>query len=118
MESINSISPSTTVATRQAKSEQSQSHPAVQHVEQAGKTVSEQESKVSEEQLKKAVEHANQQLSGEGIGFTYEKRLNQLFVQIKDKATGAVVKEVPPKAVIDHKVAMKEMVGILLDRQV
>ncbi|OIO70465.1 MAG: hypothetical protein COW19_00145 [Zetaproteobacteria bacterium CG12_big_fil_rev_8_21_14_0_65_55_1124] len=120
MESISSIPPSVAipaVATRQAKSGQSEPHPVVKSVEKAVKPESKQDPVVSEEQLKKALEHVNQQVATEGVGFTYEKRLNQLFVQIKDKATGAVVKEIPPKAVIDQKVAMKEMVGILLDRQ-
>jgi len=121
MESINSISPPATmapVATRPVRSEQGQSRPIVQAVEKAVLPEAKQEAAISEEQLQKALEHANSSFSSEGIGFTYERRLNQLIVQIKDKATGAVVKEVPPQTVIDAKVAMKEMVGILLDRQV
>jgi len=120
MEAITSIPPSAAMsgaATTQVKPEQSQAKPVVQNVEKAGKPEASQESPVSKEHLKMALEQLNKQFSSEGIGFVYEERLSQLFVQIKDKATGAVVKEVPPRSVIDHMVAMKEMVGMILDRK-
>jgi len=128
MEAITSIPPSASmpsVASRQAKSGQSQAKPVVQSSEKAGKLEVKPEAKpgvkpeaaVSEEQLKQALEQLNKQFASEGIGFVYEERLNQLFVQIKDKATGEVVKEFPPKSAISHMVAMKELAGLILDRQ-
>ena len=73
----------------------------------------------TEAELKKALQQANMEFAGSNqkISFIYEKRINQMFVQIVDKSSGEVVKEVPPKEFIEHKVAMHEFIGLLLDKQ-
>jgi len=75
---------------------------------------------VSEASVKKAVDGANKALvmqgSNETIGFTYEARLNQLYVQIRDQNTGEVVREIPSKDFIKNQVAMREMIGVILDK--
>lgn len=75
---------------------------------------------ISEQALQKALDQANQAMAEikQGIGFSYEKRLNQLFVQVKDKTTGEVIKEFPPKALIEHRVAMREFIGLILDQKI
>ncbi|MDQ6986369.1 MAG: flagellar protein FlaG [Mariprofundaceae bacterium] len=77
-----------------------------------------QQEKVSEKSVQQAVAQANIEIAGgnEKIGFGYEKRLGQLYVQVLDKDTGEVIKEIPPKEFIEHQVFMKELAGILLDR--
>jgi len=79
---------------------------------------SEEQTKVSEKSVRQAVKQANIDIAGsnEQVGFVFEKRLGQLYVQILDKQSGAVVKEIPPKAFIEHAAYMKELAGILLDR--
>jgi flagellar protein FlaG len=74
---------------------------------------------VSEQELKQAIQQANQSFAGsnEAVSFTYEEKLGQLFVQITDRASGEVIREVPSKEFIQHQVAMKELVGLLLDKQ-
>lgn len=74
---------------------------------------------VSEQELKQAVQKANHSFAGsnESVGFTYEEKLGQLFVQITDSTSGEVIREVPSKEFIQHQVAMKELVGLLLDKQ-
>lgn len=75
---------------------------------------------VTEQKLQRAIDQANRALAGtnHSIGFTYERRLNQLFVQVKDKATGEVIKEFPPKALIEHQAAMREFIGLMLDQKI
>jgi len=77
------------------------------------------EPKVSEQELRQAVQQANQSFAGsnESVSFTYEEKLGQLFVQITDSKSGEVIREVPSKEFIQHQVAMKELVGLLLDKQ-
>jgi|GEM_PF-1651821 len=72
----------------------------------------------SEQQVKQAVEDANKSYSGsnETIGFTYEKRLNLLYVQVLDKKTGEVIKEIPPKEFLEQRIAMRERIGLILDK--
>jgi len=74
---------------------------------------------VSEQELKQAIQQANQSFAGsnESVSFTYEEKLGQLFVQITDSTSGEVIREVPSKEFIQHQVAMKELVGLLLDKQ-
>ena len=78
-----------------------------------------QKKQPSEQEVQKAVAAANSEFSGpnEKIAFGYEKRLNMLIVQVQDRNTGEVVREIPPKEFIDFKVAMRERIGLLLDKQ-
>ncbi|GAV19096.1 flagellar protein FlaG [Mariprofundus micogutta] len=78
------------------------------------------EKKVSEQEVRQAVERANYEMAGsnEAISFGYEKRLGMLYVQVTDRNSGEVVREIPSKEFIQHKIAMREMVGLLLDKQV
>jgi len=129
MEAITSIPPSPMMSgaggtdAKQIKSGQGQPHPVVPGIEKSArpesgeKRGSVQEQQISGEQLSKALKQANQHFVNEGVSFTYEKSINQMFVQITDKATGAVIKEIPPRSFIEHAIAMKEMVGMLLDQQ-
>ncbi len=73
----------------------------------------------TEADLEKALQQANMEFAGSNqkVSFIYEKRINQMFVQIVDKTTGEVVKEVPPKEFIEHKIAMHELIGVLLDKK-
>jgi len=73
----------------------------------------------TEAELQKSVQDANIAFAGSSqkISFIYEKRINQMFVQIVDKASGEVIKEVPPREFIEHKVAMHEFIGLLLDKK-
>jgi len=77
-----------------------------------------QQAKVSEESIRQAVQQANIEIAGgnEKVGFGYEKRLGQLYVQVLDKDTGEVIKEIPPREFMEHQAFMKELAGILLDR--
>lgn len=54
----------------------------------------------------------------ERIGFGYEERLGQLYVKVIDRVTGKVIKEVPPKEFLEHRAAMRELIGLILDKKV
>lgn len=77
-----------------------------------------QQAKVSEEAVRHAVQMANIEFAGSNqkVGFGYEKRLGQLYVQVLDKETGSVVKEIPSREFIEHQAFMKELAGLILDR--
>jgi len=78
------------------------------------------EQQTTTQDIQKAIQQANQVLSrsSESIAFGYEEKLGQLFVTVTDKNSGEVIREIPSKDFIQHKVFMKEMVGLLLDKQV
>jgi len=75
---------------------------------------------VSEKNLKAAVAQANVEMASnsESVTFGYEKQLGLLYVQVTDNDSGKVVREIPSKDFIAHRVAMREMIGLLLDKQV
>jgi len=100
-------------------------HPAsgqdVRATAQSGDVRQEQEQVrlVTEQEVQEAVWQANAELAGvnERIGFGYDKRLNQLFVRVVDRISGETVREIPPREFIEHQAAMKEMVGLILDKR-
>ncbi|EAU55673.1 flagellar protein FlaG [Mariprofundus ferrooxydans] len=77
------------------------------------------EQKASLKDVQQAVQQANASLPGsnEAISFGYEEKLGQLYVQVTDKHSGAVIREIPSKEFIQHSVFMREMIGLLLDRK-
>lgn len=85
----------------------------------AGAVEKQQPASIDSENIKKLVEQANARLTAaanERVSFSYEERLNRLYVQIKDNATGEVVREIPPRRLIESQAALSEMIGIILDR--
>jgi len=85
----------------------------------AGQVVQGQEQPVSKADVSRAVAQANSEFSGskETIGFGYEEKLGQLYVQVKDKTTGEVIREIPSKEFIRHQIAMREAIGMILDKK-
>jgi flagellar protein FlaG len=69
--------------------------------------------------LKTFLDKINQQLadSNRSIRFNYDKSVNQLTVQVVDSATGEVVRQIPSRAMIAHEVAMRQYIGLLLNRK-
>jgi len=84
------------------------------------KVQSETEQQVKEQDLQKVVQQANVEMassnSSVAISFGYEEKLGQLFVQVKDQESGEVIREIPSRDFIQHKIAMREMIGLLLDK--
>jgi len=76
---------------------------------------------LTEQAVKQVVQEGNQALKAQGINhlvsFGYEAKLGELFVQIRDGVTGSVVGEFPSKDVRASRIAMREMIGLILDKQ-
>ncbi len=88
---------------------QAKTSPSTQHIEKP----------VTEKDVQKAINEITSALVGanESIGFNYENKLGQLYVQVTDNVSGEVIRELPSKDFIKHKLAMQEMIGLLLDKQ-
>ncbi len=74
---------------------------------------------ITEKDIQQAIHEISNALVGsnESIGFNYEQKLGQLYVQVTDNISGEVIREFPSKDFIKHKIAMQEMIGLLLDKQ-
>ncbi|MDR3560139.1 MAG: flagellar protein FlaG [Negativicutes bacterium] len=53
-----------------------------------------------------------------GIQFKVYDKTKQLIVQVVDQKTGQVLKEFPPHQLLDTLAAIREYVGVLLDKKV
>lgn len=73
---------------------------------------------VTEHDVQKSVEQANQQIaqSNEKLSFSYEQKLGMFYVQVTDQGTGEVIREIPSKNFVQHRLAMQEMIGLILDK--
>jgi flagellar protein FlaG len=73
-----------------------------------------------EEQIKKALESINDFLkdSNTHLKFNYHEDLKEYYVSVVDNMTNEVIKEIPSKKLLDMYAAMREYVGLLVDRKV
>jgi len=73
----------------------------------------------TERSVKDAVDNVNKMLaqsgSNEVITFSYEPSLQQLYVKIVDRNSGTVVRQIPSKDFIRNQIALREMIGLILD---
>lgn len=59
------------------------------------------------------LESANTQLR-----FKFHEKLNEYYVTIVDSKTDEVIREIPSKKLLDIHAAMREFVGLLVDRKI
>ncbi|MFD1707502.1 flagellar protein FlaG [Siminovitchia sediminis] len=79
--------------------------------------LSEQEARALMEQ---AVSFANKRLkeSKQYLKFEYHDQLNKYFVKVINEETEEVVREIPPKKLLDMFAAMADAMGLLLDKKI
>lgn len=77
--------------------------------------------KKSEEQIaKRIVEQVNEYLSENNwsLKYYYHEAAHQMVARIVDNETNEVIREVPPKELLDLSARMEKFVGLILDEQV
>ncbi|WP_291580716.1 flagellar protein FlaG [Clostridium sp. UBA6640] len=75
--------------------------------------------RVKEKPLKIAVDKLNNFFSDKESCIEYEKHevFNAYIVKIVDKETREVIKEIPPRKILDMVASMCEIAGVLLDKK-
>lgn len=76
--------------------------------------------KISEELMKKSVDKLNKFLEGESTHVVYErhdKLKSQFVIKIVDNKTQEVVKEIPPKKILDMVAEMCRLAGVIFDEK-
>ncbi|AXH98475.1 flagellar protein FlaG [Sporosarcina sp. PTS2304] len=71
------------------------------------------EAKQLTEGLNTFLESVNVQLR-----FQYHDKLHEYYVTIVDSETDEVVREIPPKKLLDMHAAMKDFIGLLVDHKI
>ena len=74
----------------------------------------------SQEEVTQMTEALNKffQAMDANIRFTIHEKSNQLMVQVVDRANDKVLKEFPPSEFLDTIAAIRDYVGILLDKKI
>lgn len=72
--------------------------------------------------IEKAITDTNEQLKAAGNGntylkFEYHEQLNKYFVKVVSEDTDEIVREVPPKKMLDMFAAMAESLGLIVDKK-
>ncbi|WP_019123268.1 flagellar protein FlaG [Brevibacillus massiliensis] len=77
------------------------------------------EGNTSKKEVEKAVDSLNKwlQTGSTHLKFTLHEKLNEYYVEIVDDQTQEVIREVPPKKILDMVAKMHEMIGILVDEK-
>ncbi len=75
------------------------------------------EQQATNEQIKKAVESLNKNLSHSEAVFGIHEETNRVTIKIVDKDTKEVIKELPPEKTLDMIAKAWELAGILVDER-
>ncbi|MEK9197500.1 flagellar protein FlaG [Ureibacillus sp. 179-F W5.1 NHS] len=77
-------------------------------------------SEVTEGKLKQAVDSLNEflEINHNSAKFVYHEGLERYFVQVVNKDTEEVVKEIPPKKLLDAFYEMQKLVGMIVDEKI
>lgn len=101
---------------RQQYSENQTQHRSVPANQDATRPVDE----IDKDQVKKAVDQLNDFAKPHetSLRFKFHEALEEYYVEVVDPATDQVIKEIPPKKMLDMYAAMTEFIGILEDKKI
>jgi flagellar protein FlaG len=74
----------------------------------------------SKEDIAKKIDSINKFISttNSHLKFSLHEELNEYYVAIIDNRTNEVIKEIPPKKLLDMFAAMKETIGLFIDKKI
>ncbi|RSL29970.1 flagellar biosynthesis protein FlaG [Salibacterium salarium] len=72
------------------------------------------------EELQKQADGVNEMLEAThtNLKFNVHDKLDQVFVQVLERGTEEVIREIPPEKFLDVKASMLEQAGLLVDEKV
>lgn len=78
------------------------------------------EEQIPKEKLQQAVDAVNEllQINHTDSKFVFHEGLDRYFVQIVDNQTEEVVKEIPPKKLLDAFYEMQKLLGMIVDEKI
>lgn len=84
------------------------------------KSLVESEEQISKKKLQHAVDAINEflHINHSASKFVFHSGLDRYFVQVVDIQTDEVVKEIPPKKLLDAFYEMQKLVGMIVDEKI
>ncbi|WP_456959809.1 flagellar protein FlaG [Lysinibacillus sp. TE18511] len=82
--------------------------------------IQEEEQVISSEKLQQAVDTVNEflQVNHSASKFVLHEGLERYFVQVVDAETEEVVKEIPPRKLLDAFYEMQKLLGMIVDEKI
>ena len=79
---------------------------------------SEKKVKFSEEELDKLTKELNKELGGADLDvkFAYDEKLEELYVMVYEHNSEKLLRKIPSEDAMNLSIKMKEIVGVLLDK--
>jgi flagellar protein FlaG len=117
VERVSSHSPSYFYESVRNEKASSMIEPHQQHHTNNSKTTAQD---IPKEKLEEVVKGLNEflQPSHTSIKFELHDELQEYYVQIIDERTNEVIREIPPKKLLDMYAAMMEFVGLVVDKKI
>jgi len=74
---------------------------------------------INEKVVSEAVERINRAIEGSSRRFQYSVHevTNDIMIKVIDETTNEVIREIPPKKILDMVASMMEMAGLLVDER-
>ena len=74
---------------------------------------------VTEKVVSEAVDRVNKAVDGSNRRFVYSvhEKTNEIMIKVIDERTKEVIREIPPKKILDMVANMLEMAGLLVDER-
>ncbi|MFJ7408997.1 MULTISPECIES: flagellar protein FlaG [unclassified Lysinibacillus] len=91
-----------------------------QSVEQSRELPTAEDQEISKDKLQNAVDTVNEflQVNHNASKFVLHDGLDRYFVQVVNTQTDEVVKEIPPKKLLDAFYEMKKLLGMIVDEKI
>ncbi len=82
--------------------------------------VQEESQTIPKDKMEGVVEGLNKYLkqSNTALKFQYHEKLQEYYVTLVDEKTKEVVREIPPKKMLDFYAAMNEFLGLIVDKKI
>ncbi|MCM3574103.1 MULTISPECIES: flagellar protein FlaG [Mesobacillus] len=82
--------------------------------------VQEESQSIPKEKMEGVVEGLNKYLmqSNTALKFQYHEKLQEYYVTLVDEKTKEIVREIPPKKMLDFYAAMTEFLGLIVDKKI
>ncbi|WP_336636205.1 flagellar protein FlaG [Lysinibacillus fusiformis] len=79
-----------------------------------------EEQEISKEKLQQAVDAVNDflEINYSSSKFIYHEGLGRYYVSVVNRDTDEVIKEIPPKKLLDAFYEMQKMVGMIIDEKI
>ena len=101
------------------QAQQTQQKESIQRVEKAQISSYKDQTKLSQEELKELSKALNHFLSLFNLEtkLVYNKEVEQVVVQVIDKRTNEVIKQIPPEELLEVAKKIHDFVGLLLEKR-